>query len=164
MKIDIKIYIFGIKLIMEDNVRAFDNNFTDQLIDDNFSDEEDPILRVALHESIKSWKSEKKYSREIERLKKESLIKEQQKKEEEIRRIEELREKLGILISRLKTVFKNDKVAHDLLKWIDWECTPTHELQSLRPYTETSIQEMKDWIVKNLSPTMIRLIEGLSFY
>jgi len=149
---------------MEDDIRAFDLNYTDRLINDDVQDEEDPLMRIALEESIKSWKTEKKYSREIERLKQESLMKELKKKEEEVERTDRLREKLGILISRLRTVFKNDVAAQDLLRWIDWECTPTHDLQSLRPETTSSIAEMKDWIHKNLNPSMIKLIQDLSFF
>lgn len=155
----------------ESDIRSFDFSYSDTLlpptptiINQKYIPEDDPMIHMAIEESIKIWEQENKTKKEIERLEKENEEKNRKKQEREIDRTNKIREKLGLVISRLKTVFKNDEMAIDVLKWIDWECTPTHLLQNFRPNTHHSIFELKNWIYKNLNPNMIKLLEETSFF
>lgn len=155
-------------------IRKFDNTINDNLISSNIPsdlsqnfvafDPNDQELNMAIEESIKLYEMEKIYGEQLKKLEEEKKIKELKIQEKENIRVEELKLKLGIVISRLKNYFKDDDVAKDLLKWIEWECTPIHLLKSFRPNTKFSIIEIKEWIKKNLNNKMIELLESTSFY
>jgi hypothetical protein len=156
----------------DDFVRNFDFSYSDTLLpstptimnQEYIHEDDDPLVRMAIEESIKIWEQENKTKKEIEKFEKENEEKNKKKQEEEIQRTNKIREKLGLVISRLKTAFKDNEMANDVLKWIEWECTPTHLLQNFRPNTQHSIYELKNWIYKNLNPNMIKLLEETSFF
>lgn len=155
-------------------IRNFDNTINDNLISSNVPsiitqnfipyDPNDQELNMAIEESIKLYEMEKIYAEQLKKLEEEKKIKELKIQEKENIRVEKLRQKLGIVISRLKNYFKDNDIAKDVLKWIEWECTPTHLLKSFRPDTKSSMIEIKEWIKKNLNNKMIELLESTSFY
>jgi hypothetical protein len=75
-------------------------------------------------------------------------------------RVKALREKLGMVTTRLRTAFAKDDVAIDLLAWIEWECTPTHDLKSFRPRSNHSIATIRQWMSKNLNPALVTLLQS----
>lgn len=173
MKIKKKIKINRMEEI-SDHVRDCDPIINDNLLSSSVSstisqefspyDENDLELYQALEESIKIYELEQNFQ-------KKQLEAEKRRKEKELEltmkenlRIEKLREKLGIIISRLKTAFNNDPYANDLLECIEWECTPYNQLSSLKPVTKNSLIEIKKWANHNLNPKMNEILESLSFF
>jgi len=171
------IFIKTIKIMnndSNDNVRAFDAPIRDQLINNrsnlsvsqNFSQntENDPEMMMAIEESLRMYEKNVEMNKQVEKLQQNQSQKAEKEKAEEELRVENLRKKLGIIISRLKSISSTDSVAEDLLTWINWECTPTHLLTSFRPPTKNSLYEMKNWIQKNLNPSMQKLLEEQNFF
>jgi len=159
----------------QDNIRAFDQSVTDQLISgganvsvtQNFSNnnyEDDPQVALAIAESLKMYEKDLQMSEQIEKLEMEQKMKVINEEKEEEARVQAIRDKLRFIISRLKTVFPKDPIAIDLLQWIEWECTPTHLLTSFRPKTNNSIHDIKMWIKKNLNPSMQATLEEQRFF
>jgi hypothetical protein len=157
-----------------DNIRAFDQSVTDQLIrsganvsvTQNFNNnyDDDPQIALAIEESIKMYEKDLQMSEQIEKLEREQKMKQTNEEIEEVARVQAIRDKLRFITSRLKTVFPKDTIAIDLLQWIEWECTPTHLLTSFRPKTNSSIHEIKMWIKKNLNPSMQATLEEQRFF
>ena len=159
---------------ISDHVRDCDPVINDNLLSSSVSstisqeflsyDENDQEFYTALEESIRIYELE-------QNMQKKQLDAEKKRKEKELEltmkenlRIEKLREKLGLIISRLKTVFHNDPYANDLLTCIEWECTPYHKLSTLKPVTKNSLIEIKKWANNNLNPKMNEILESLSFF
>jgi hypothetical protein len=158
---------------MDDNIRACDESIRDQLINGraNLSvtqqyqaNDNDPDVRFAIEESLRMYEKEIEMNEQVSKLKQEQIQKQQEEEEIEQVRVQSIREKLGLVIARLKTIFSKDSVAQDLLQWIEWECTPTHLLTSFRPETKSTIHEMKTWIKKNLNPAMQKILEDQRFF
>ena len=155
------------------NIRAFDPSIQDQLITgranlsvtQNYRPlEEDPEIRFAMEESLRMYEKDLEMNEQIEKLKREQELKQKEEETLEEIRVQSIRDKLGLIISRLKTVFATDPIAQDLLQWMEWECTPTHYLTSFRPATKSTIHQMKTWIKKNLNPTMQKILEEQRFF
>lgn len=152
---------------MDDDIRKYDETFTDKLIPDitqNNLDEEDDIIKFVIQESINQFQKDNEYKKQLKKLEIEQKIKQEKINNIEIERTEQLKSDLGLIVSRLKTIFKDQSEAEDLLKWIEWECTPTHLLTEFRPNTRHSLLEIKKWIENNLNPLIIKKLYKLSFF
>lgn len=161
-----------------DNIRPFDRVRREALMPSispavfqsaaNFGrqreDTMDESMRIAIEESIQMYERERIHSQKMEELERERIERERERQHQEEERVSQLRERMGILISRLKTVFRDDTIAKDILIIIEWECTPTHQLESFRPMTIHSLEQIRQWIDKNLNPQLKTLLKELSVF
>jgi len=164
---------------MEDNnddVRAFDNNYQDTLISSsippfvsqnytaNTFDDQDELTRLAIEESIQMYEKEveqKKKNEEMERMREEE---EKRKKKLDEERCKERFEKFRQAHIRLKTFFKEDNIAKDVIEIIDWECTPIHLLKSYRPSIHYPKEDIRNWIQRNLPDRLANNLYELSYF
>jgi hypothetical protein len=131
--------------------RPFDASYRDVLIEEE--EEEDPFVRLALEESLRLHREREAEIRAEE---------ERRKREEE--RVAALRARFGIVAARLRQGYPDDPIARDLIRWIEWELTPTHELKSLRPCTSHPLRQIHEWVEKNLNPSLKEKIAGLGIF
>jgi serine phosphatase RsbU (regulator of sigma subunit) len=153
--------------IDDDDIRPCDNVFRDTLMGANrreirstIAQEDDVHMRLVMEESLRTFEKEEQDKRRLEQLEQERIREEQAKIQAEINRVKALREKLGMVTTRLRTAFSKDDVAVDLLAWIEWECTPTQDLQSFRPRSKHSIAMIRQWMTKNLNPALVTLLQS----
>jgi len=151
----------------EDNVRPYDSVLRDTLmgadrrqVRSTIAQEDDVHMRLAMEESLRVFEKEEEDKRRLAELEQERIREEQAKIQLEMERVKALREKLGMVTTRLRTAFAKDDVAIDLLAWIEWECTPTHDLKSFRPRSNHSIATIRQWMSKNLNPTLVTLLQS----
>lgn len=159
-----------------ENIRAFDNTYRDNLLPSNVNldvaysarrrteEDDDPMVRIALEESLKMYEKERELEEQLRRIESEKRQEDERKCRMEEERTQKLRERFGMIMSRLKTVYRGDPIAADLVLWIEWEMTPTHLLTTFRPKTSNTILQMKEWAYKNLNPAMMKDLETLSFF
>jgi hypothetical protein len=152
----------------DDDIRPSDRTYQDRLmggidrreVRSSIEGEEDVYMKIAMEESLRAFEKEEDTKRRLAQLEEERIREEQKKIAVEMNRVRELREKLGIVIQRIRVAFAKDEMAVDLLAWIEWECTPTHHLESFRPRSKHSILEIREWMSKNLNPSVISLLES----
>ncbi|NDE14277.1 hypothetical protein EBZ80_05030 [bacterium] len=124
--------------------RPCDAAYRDVLID-----EDDPEIRLVLEESRRLYRLQ---------------VEQEQERRREEARVEALRARLGIVTARLRQGHAGDPIAQDLIRWIEWELTPTHELKTLRPETSHPLQQIHEWMEKNLNPSLREKIAGLGIF
>jgi len=159
---------------MDEQVRDCDKVYKDNLLSSSVSsnisqnflhqDIDDVEMNEAIEESIRLYEMEQKIIIQKARLDEERQQKQAEIRRKEEKRVEELRARLGIIVSRLKTIFADDAIAKDLAVCIEWECTPNHLLMVYKPNTQFSMTQIREWATKNLNPKMNELLSTLSFY
>lgn len=128
--------------------RPCDAAYRDVLIRED-EEEEDPEIRLAMEQSLREY-----------RLRAEEAAR---RRREEIR-VAALAARFGIVTARLRQAYPNDPIARDLIRWIEWELTPTHELKTLRPETTHPLRQIHEWIEKNLNPALKEKIACLGIF
>lgn len=151
----------------DDDVRPFDSTMRTTLLGTDrkevrslIAQEEDIHMKIAMEESLRVFEKEEETHLRLMRLEQERIQEQEEKHLAELERVRKLRLNLGIIITRLRTIFSKDKIAVDLLAWIEWECTPTHDLTSFRPHTKHSIMDIRQWMSKNLNSSFVELLES----